>query len=197
MWNNAKPKLSDSRLIKQWHVCQTCLSKIVASNIFQQTWTFQSWKTTQKMYLSYHSMSEQSFIIWWVGKRVGGTEPQGEHATFSGWTKSSPTLPYLHTSINSIKKLESNFLYLKNLSKRREKQILLSLTASGFTWFSKAQFQTGTNMQSWAIKSQVESSALHSVCICDVITQTMFKGHWGHIWHRWLKTAWGLLKQKH
>lgn len=49
-----------------------------------------------------------------------GTEAQGEHATFSGWAKSSPPLPHLHTSRNSTKKLEPKVTVFRKLLKEKK-----------------------------------------------------------------------------
>lgn len=58
---------------------------------------------------------------------MGGTEAQGEHATFSGWAKSSPPLPHLHTSRNSTKKLESKVtVFRKLLKEKRETNAVVS-----------------------------------------------------------------------
>lgn len=58
--------------------------------------------------------------------------------------------------------------------------MLLFLTASGFTWVSKAQFRAGTSMRSERsdVDKRTDPTAF-STYFFDVTTQSMFKGQWG------------------
>lgn len=102
----------------------TCLSKTKASNNVQQSSSCRSsWshppellKLRQSRYLSYHSMSEQSSIIWGVGKRVG---TRGTRKPSLAGPNQVPPLPHLHTSRNSIKKLESKVTVFRKLLKEK------------------------------------------------------------------------------
>lgn len=132
VWNEAHPTLSDSQLIKQWPVCQMILNchwqsshiyKTKASNNVQQSSNCRSsshppelLKLRQSRYLSYHSMSEQSSIIWGVGKRVG---TRGTRKPSLAGPNQVPPLPHLHTSRNSIKKLESKVTVFRKLLKEK------------------------------------------------------------------------------
>lgn len=73
-------------------------------------------KLRQSRYLSYHSMSEQSSIIWGVVKRVG---TRGTRKPSLAGPNHVPPLPHLHTSRNSIKKLESKVTVFRKLLKEK------------------------------------------------------------------------------
>lgn len=210
MWNNSKTTLSDSQLIKQWRVCQTILWCYLWINPriehFSANLNLSIMKDRPSItietdakdvpFLSLDVWAKLYYLMCW--------EESGRHRGTRGtrnllWLdqiKSHFALPAYKHKFHKEIRIRSDGIWKTSQREERNKSCchLLHLVSHDSLRPSSKLVPTCSIC---VIKSQVDSSTLDSVGICDVITQTMFKGHWGHIWHRWLKTAWGLLKQKH